>query len=296
MQLGNAQQFASPGEALEHFGIKGMRWGFRKKPETKFETEKSDYQKAFEQWGEPYSSSKSFGHGLKDLELKNPQDLRVDYSSGFADVCSSRAYASERAVQNHKDLLKTVNDLRAEFPSVANAKIEVVPMSHYPIAKSLMRSGSPAAVVQVKPGEIRITYNDNLPNLTPKKQASWEKWVPGMGHPGYVGEHEGGHVLAAAYGAVKPTYDIFAEKNFYRQLDAVSAHQAAEHEAHGALFKKHGLAYSDVAKLSNYAATSHAEGLAEMVGNYRTPALRAKMSPDMQRKAKAIIDEMGGKK
>lgn len=24
------QQFASPGEALEHYGVKGMRWGVRK--------------------------------------------------------------------------------------------------------------------------------------------------------------------------------------------------------------------------------------------------------------------------
>jgi len=30
MILGEAQEFASPGEALAHFGIKGMKWGVRK--------------------------------------------------------------------------------------------------------------------------------------------------------------------------------------------------------------------------------------------------------------------------
>lgn len=287
MQLGKAQTFASPEEALEHFGIKGMRWGIHKDREKAAE---------FEKFGEPYSAEASFGHNIRDLTLKKSGQLRVDRSAGFADVRSIRGYESDRARQNHEDLLKTVNDLRSEFPSVANAKIEVVPMSHLPVARSLLRAQSPAAVMQVKEGEIRITYNDKLKDLTPKKQKRWEEWVPGMGHPGYVGEHEGGHVLAAAHGAVKPTHDVFAERNVYRQIDKVIAHQNAEHLAHGALFQKHGLDYKDIAKLSNYAATSHAEGLAELVGNYRTPALREKMSPDMQRKAKAMIDDMGGKK
>ncbi len=30
MILGENQQFASPGEALEHFGVKGMKWGVRR--------------------------------------------------------------------------------------------------------------------------------------------------------------------------------------------------------------------------------------------------------------------------
>lgn len=30
MNLGGNKEFASPGEALEHYGVKGMRWGFRK--------------------------------------------------------------------------------------------------------------------------------------------------------------------------------------------------------------------------------------------------------------------------
>lgn len=34
MILGQTQAFASPGEALEHHGVKGMRWGVRKKEET----------------------------------------------------------------------------------------------------------------------------------------------------------------------------------------------------------------------------------------------------------------------
>lgn len=33
MILGEAQRFASPGEALEHHGVKGMRWGVRNKKE-----------------------------------------------------------------------------------------------------------------------------------------------------------------------------------------------------------------------------------------------------------------------
>jgi len=35
MRLGEAQTFASPEEALEHFGTKGMKWGVRKQREPK---------------------------------------------------------------------------------------------------------------------------------------------------------------------------------------------------------------------------------------------------------------------
>lgn len=34
MQRGGNQVFASPGEALQHFGVKGMRWGVRKEETT----------------------------------------------------------------------------------------------------------------------------------------------------------------------------------------------------------------------------------------------------------------------
>lgn len=30
MRLGDAQQFASPQATIEHYGVKGMKWGVRK--------------------------------------------------------------------------------------------------------------------------------------------------------------------------------------------------------------------------------------------------------------------------
>jgi hypothetical protein len=72
MRRGGNQVFASPGEALQHFGVKGMHWGVRKAEGSSGLVGNLEVPRG------------SLGHGLPSMELTG-NDLTVDRSKGYAE-------------------------------------------------------------------------------------------------------------------------------------------------------------------------------------------------------------------
>lgn len=283
MILENHQQFASPEEALAHFGIKGMRWGVRK-----------ERGKAFveaQTFGEPYSHASGLGHGSKVYDLKNPDKLRVKEQNGIIDVRPKDGFRSKKAESLHNEMVQGVEEMRKEYPALRDMKIEITPLSHQSGARVMIWSGVPAAAAHLKSGEARVYYNDRMRGSWDKLPAEAKRMQPGIQHPGFLGRHEMGHVLAMAGGQMPAHWDI-THKGSYKDL---AAEGERVNQRHRALFKKHGLSFEELSKLSPYAATEPAEALAELVGYYHTPALRNQMSPTTQAKAKALLDDIGGK-
>lgn len=280
------QQFASPEEALEHFGIKGMRWGFRKDREPG----------EFANWGQPYSHADGLGHGTKEFDLRKPQNLRVDHSNGFADIRPVGGYRSDNARQVHDDLVAGLNALRDTYPAVRDLKIILAPGSHVYGGPG---KSAQAAVLQTKPGEVFISYNDKMKDFSPRKQANWERLIPGTKYPGYVANHEMGHVLAVAGKVNPPSFDMVVamkRQSLSKNLQASYDHIHANEENHKKLFKKHGVTFEELSKLSRYASTSPSEAFAELAGNYFTPQTNKQMSPALKQKAQAMFDDTGGKR
>lgn len=277
MILGETQHFASPGEALAHFGVKGMRWGVRK------DRSSSDL-----------SANLSFGgsemsYGRREFELHDSKSLTVDRSKGYADIRPVGGFANKGVAARHAELTATLDEMRTKYPAVANLKIEVVPMSRVPGQEDNVHS-SFAAVQGIKRGEARIMYNDKLDQLEPFQEAFVKQHMPGVGTPNYVGYHEMGHVLAVAHGVQGPTYNavISGRQKDYNQYDKTNQ------KAHKALLKRHGLKYRKVRKISGYAATSPSESVAELAGHYHSPVMRQRLDAETQRKTRAMLNEMGG--
>lgn len=268
------QPFASPEEALEHFGIKGMRWGIRKVDDPN-----------------AYIPADGLGHGSQAFSLKHPKRLRVDHSNGFADVVPAKGIPTAKGRQNHDEMVASLKQARETYPAVAKLKVEVVPFSS--IQFNPGRSAQ-AGVMHGKSGEIFVAYNDTMKDHSARKVKSWEKWVPGTKYPGYVGQHEMGHVIAIANKLTPPNWDAVTEPNPYRSIDKIYSNMAQDDANHRAAFVKHGLSFQEVSKLSPYAATSPAEAYAELAGNYHTPQTRKRMSPELSRKAKALFEDSGG--
>lgn len=294
------QQFASPGEALRyfvegdrppradefiddllvHFGIKGMRWGVRKD------------NTAAQNFGKPYSHADGLGHGSNIFDLKKPEKLRVEVKDNVIDVRPKDGFRSQRAEQYHKEMLDAVHEMSKEYPALRDMKIEITPMSAQPGGRMMIWSGVPAAAAHLKPGEARLFYNDRMRGSADKISPEARRIQPGIQEPGFLGRHEMGHVLSMA-GNQMPSGWHTTHHGSYEDLSNLNNHI---NESHKALFVKHKLSFDEVSKLSPYAATEPAEALAELAAYYHTPALRGQMSPDMQVKAKALLDDIGGKK
>jgi len=245
------------------------------------------------------------GHGTKRFELDDIDSLMVDTSKGYANFIPKGGLNAEASAR-HRQLMETFEEMREKYPAVRNLNVEMVPMSHVSGAEDLITQKCPAAVQAIRPGEARILYNDLTGKLSKEELAYVKEWQPGVMKKKYLGYHEMGHILAVAHGDLAPSFDLVerapdffgSSEGSFRQ---VAAHQRRyqawtkyKNERHKQLFKKHGFTFEELGKLSKYSATEPAEALAELTGHFFTPEYRKQMSPDMARRAEALINEMGG--
>ena len=378
MILGEAQTFASPEEALVHYGVKGMRWGFRKKEETssretaaRNESEKrqraaelavgkpvlrlapkqpsqtsgkvdptlspQEQSKGFtltrnqkialgigaasvvgyvayrkyssggagfdvsslgpRKPADPQALLKGLGRDNPAFKLKNPDDLVVNLSKGYADIRPKTGFANEMVARRHGELIETFEDMRRRYPSVRDLAVEVVPMSQVPGMEGLLHAKSPAAVMGIKKGEARLMYNDLFDGYSPSEADYVKRLQPGLFTKKFLGYHEMGHMLAVAHGEIPDAWDMMSSAgtgNIRAQISAQLNWTKNKHNAHKAILKKHGLSFKELSKLSPYGATEPAEALAELSGHYFTPEMRSKLTPSQLTAAKALFDEMGG--
>lgn len=280
MILGQAQPFASPEEALQHFGVKGMRWGVRKEEPTL--SQKVSAQAIF--------SGGGMGHGNPNFELHDPSSLSVSITKGgYADIRPIGGFVNPQVKARHDEMIATIDEMRTKYPSVKNMNIEVVPMSRVPGQESNV-NGSFASVQHIKSGEARVIYNDVLGKLEPHQANFVKQWMPGVGTKNYLGYHEMGHLLAVSHGTMPPTFEAV---NRGRSKD-YNKYYKANQKAHEKLLKRHGLSFQELSKLSGYSATEPSEALAELHGHYQSPVMRKRLDADTTRKAKLLFDELGG--
>jgi len=276
------QAFASPGEALAHFGVKGMRWGVRRERET------SDREKKVQEL--------DLGRGDSSLALKKTHKLTADTSNeGYVDIRSDKGMSSY-GKQMHQEMINGFNELRNEYPAVAAMKAEVAPMSHVPGGLPLRVQKVAAVVLPMqKQGDVRIIYNDRMSGYSPSEKALVIKGMPGVKYPGYTGRHEMGHVLAAAGGLLPPMVSSKG-KSAAQQISEAQAYNDRKEVLHKEAFKKHGLSFEELSKLGPYASTKPSEAFAELYGHYTQPELRSKMNPDLAVRAQRLFDDLGGRK
>lgn len=274
----STQPFASPGEALAHYGIKGMRWGVRKEEET---ADRLSAQASFAGGG--------LGHGNPKFELHDPSSLAINTAKGYADIRPVGGFANPSVAARHAEIVASLDEMRKNYPAVRAMNIEVVPMSRVP-GQENSTSGSFAAVQGIKHGEARVMYNDVLGELQPHQAEFVKQWMPGVGTKNYIGFHEMGHLLAVTHGIQPPTFDAV---NRGRNKD-YNNYAKTNQKNHVAFLKKHGLSFKDLSALSGYAATEPSESLAELAGHYHSSEMRKRLTPEAKAKAKALFNELGG--
>src|ERR1700752_3140186 len=204
------QAFASPEEALAHFGIKGMRWGIRKERES------------FETFGSPYSSRNGQGHGSALYELKKSDKLVVDSSKGYHDVRPKNGYRSPLVKTRHDEMSSALEEMRELYPSIKKLDVEIVPMSHTPGLEPFLWGKVPAAAIHNQDGEARLIYNDRQKKINRSNLKQYESLQPGAATiPGFLGRHEMGHILAIAGNLSPPSWESahgsYAQKVAYAQ-------------------------------------------------------------------------------
>lgn len=350
MKLGDTQGFASPEEALVHYGKKGMRWGVINEDRPVGETKKaapsqkktttgeeehegigglsSNQKKALVAGGVVVAGAVGYmayrhyaggtgglhipnefdvsklsdrplsqvglgklDHGHDFLKLDAPEELMVNLSRGYADVRPVKGFGNQAVAARHAELIKTLESMREKYPAVRNMNIEVVPMSYTPGMEEPTSLKCAAAVQSLKKGEARILYNDLMGELSSSEKARIRDMQPGVFHKDFLGYHEMGHLLAVANGDIPPGYKMATRTASPRETFKWTRFTYKRHEA---LFKKHGLSYSDLRKLSKYAGTQPAEALAELHAYVNTPDFRKQMDPDLVRKAESLFNDMGG--
>jgi hypothetical protein len=267
----------------------------------------------------PISKAKigDLGHGNSSFELKDKNFHVLDTSKGYA-IWRPRDNQMPGGVSSfadnpfgkkmHDEMISAVDEMRERYPAVRNMNLEVVPMSMVPGMEPMAAAKSGAAVMSIKPGEARIMYNDLMPEgYSVDEKAFVQSMMPGLKYDGFTGYHEMGHLLAAAKGDLPPAFDLMSRQDDIqgiesaRELTKVASFvrdgvrfNQVKHARHKDRFKKHGLSYKELRKLSPYAATEPAEAMAELAGNYFHPKTRAQMSPETAAKAKALFDDLGG--
>lgn len=369
MILGKTQPFASPGEALEHHGVKGMRWGHRKQEDagddrtSKAIADENDHLKTemSKKLGEPFSAkaepkdkpsvakkttkhrrltpkqkkvllalgvtagvagfiaykhySKSpfinevdlgplhphdvgfgsrnklaigeFGKLNRQFGILHPEKLHVDVSKGYADVRPIGGFANAEVARRHAEMLASLDEMRAKYPALHDMDIEVLPMSHVNGAQNVT-----AYVRSVTAGAAQLVYNDKLGKFS--NPEAMEALTPGIGKPGNIAAHEMGHMLAAAGNLLPSRFDAQAHRTILQDIE-FDRHFAEEaSRRHKALFDKHGISFSELSKLSNYASSEPSEALAELSRYFHIPENRKYLDPALLDKATALFNDLGG--
>jgi hypothetical protein len=241
--------------------------------------------------------------------LSNLDLMHVDHSKGYANYAwkngppsVAAGFNAEFAAARQKDLMDTLDEMRAKYPAVRNLKIEMVPMSAAPGMEGMQAQGAIAAVMPLGKGEARVMYNDLMQNFGGTSREATEAFVPGMFKDKYVGYHEMGHVLAVAHGDMPPLgklvsrrpEDVTDAKTFAEFMKDNVRYGAAGNVYHKDTFKRHGFSFKELSKLGGYAATDPRESMAELFGHYAHPDMRSRLTPDQLSRAEAMFNEMGG--
>jgi hypothetical protein len=282
--MSDTQHFSALGEAfvIEHFGIKGMRWGVRKDRTLN----PLDGGRQFTK-----NDQAALSGGYKVFGVKHPKQLSIRNVDGVTVVRPKNGFKNAEVKKRHDELLNDVRAMRKQYPAVAKLQITIMPNSHMELDPG---KSADAGVLHTQDGKLIVGYNDTKGARNPRQQARMEKLVPGMAHEGYAARHEMGHVLAAAQRLTPNAEPVARAKTLSQSINAAYAHHIETEGNHEAAMKRHGLDFRTLAKLSPYAASAPSEAYAELHGHYTTPKLNAKLPPDIRRKAKSMFDEAGG--
>jgi hypothetical protein len=228
------------------------------------------------------------GHGNPLTQFDDIDSLVVNTSRGYAEFLPKNGFDNPFAKTQRDSMVRVLEEMREKYPTIRNMNIELAPMSAY---GQVSGSGAHACVLPMGPGEARLFYNDMMPAPSQFDIRSNARFLPGLGKKDYVAYHEIGHLFAVAGGQLPPARE-FISLNPNRKAWDVRAR--AEPILHRKIFAKHGFSFKELSKISGYAATQPAEAMAELVGHYFQPEMRAKLSADQIRRAEAMINEMGG--
>lgn len=227
------------------------------------------------------------GGGTGAAALLDAENLVVNTSRGYADILPKNGFDNPFAAEQHASVTRVLEEMRDKFPAIRNMNIEVLPMSKMPG----IGADAHMCVLPMGPGEARVMYNDLMKAPSAFDIRANRNFLPGLGKKDYVAYHEMGHLLAVAHGELPPAIHLLkgeAGPAAWRTRDK------AEKLLHKKMFLKHGFTFKELSKLSHYAATEPAEAMAELVGHYFQPEMRARLTPDQVKRAEAMIFEMGG--
>jgi hypothetical protein len=226
--------------------------------------------------------------GEFNAKLHDIDDLVINTSRGYADILPKDGFDNPFAAAQHASVTRVLEEMRDKYPAIRNLNVEVVPQSKVP---GLEDSSAFMSVMSMRAGEARVIYNDLMDAPTKEIIEANRDFLPGIGKKDYIAYHEMGHLLAVAHGELPPTFDLLtgaATPAAWRRWET------AEPLLHKRMFAKHGFTFSELSKLSEYAATQPAEAMAELVGHYLQPDMRSRLTKSQLKRAEAMINEMGG--
>lgn len=222
-----------------------------------------------------------------EAKLVHPENLVINTSRGYADILPKNGFSNPFAAEQHDSAVRVLEEMRDKFPAIRNMNIEVLPMS----AMGLENHDANMCVLPMRAGEARLMYNDVMAKPTADLIRANKDFLPGLGVKDYVARHEMGHLLATAHGELPPAFDILAGR---AGPSVAQTRATVEPLLHKRMFLKHGFTFSELSKISGYAATQPAEAMAELFGHLHTPEMRSRLTPDQIKRATAMFDEMGG--
>lgn len=244
-------------------------------------------------------STQKLGHlggGHAAAELLDKENLVINTSRGYADVLPKGGFSNPFAAEQHASVTRVLEEMRDKYPSIRNMNVEVVPMSKVPGMEGSFSRGAMMSVMSMRAGEARVMYNDVIDAPSAASIRANRSFVPGLGKKDYIAYHEMGHLLAAAHGEFPPSFNLLVggQGSILDSLRERGTWHKAEPLLHKKMFQKHGFTFKELSKLSEYAATQPAEGMAELFGHLSHPEMRSRLTPDQITRATAMFNEMGG--